>query len=136
MSLHDEIRDELYGPQGSGDAEEAALSAVDEVLESASYPHSAFKVLAIAAVAEAGFLAMSLLGGDAAWDALYDSCVLAATGADAPQHPSAFPSSGKLPPSLLPCEWLFFVREFVIPTELTSRAAGQTLGHPGPIQVA
>ena len=76
MSLHDSIRDELYGPAEGGAADEAASFVADEILESASYPHSAFKVLAIAIAAEIGLAAMFLLAGDRVGDLFADETFL------------------------------------------------------------
>lgn len=72
MPLRDSIRDELYGSDADSVADEVASSAYDEILESASYPHSAFKILAIAVAAEIGLIAMFFVAGDKVQGFLYD----------------------------------------------------------------
>ncbi len=72
MSLQDKIRDNLYGSDQDDVESELASSAYDEVLESASSPHSAFKVLAITVTAEIGLIAMFLVAGDRVEGFLYD----------------------------------------------------------------
>jgi len=60
MSLRDSIRDELYGPDEDSVVDEVALPAYSEIIESASDPRFAFKVLAITVPAEVGLIAMFL----------------------------------------------------------------------------
>lgn len=72
MSLQDEIRDNLYGSDEDAVESELASSAYDEILESASYPHSAFKALAIAVAAEIGLIAMFLVAPGQVESVLYD----------------------------------------------------------------